>query len=415
MNKEQFIKYATDFSSLNNTSLEELKLLIDEFPHFQTAWVLYAKNLDKIKDVRFENNLKIAATHVADRRVLKHIIEGTYPTQLPNEKTSTQPENELETKSKIISNEIPQVNEDKDLIVPVKEFNSEHNETSANQKLEYTNSDTETLVPEIEELQINSKSPEQEELMTKIEDNSILSNINLQSEKTTDKEQEINNLDPITAKSESNYIPDTSSADRILQNIESIKSGETSTATSDSDADDKKQDLEQIITQRLKELGINQEHKKSNLYPENGIEILDSDEFTKSETSSNKEKQYAKPNLKSEDFLNFEFENQSSAKNDKKNIELNIEQKTELIDKFLSSNPRIVSQKNYTSNGSLSADLALSENEELFSETLAKIYIKQSHFDKAILTYEKLCLKYPEKNIYFAGQIEKIKELIKNK
>ncbi len=46
------------------------------------------------------------------------------------------------------------------------------------------------------------------------------------------------------------------------------------------------------------------------------------------------------------------------------------------------------------------------------TETLAKIYLKQGMYKQAILAYEKLSLKYPEKNIYFAAQIEEVKKLM---
>ena len=53
------------------------------------------------------------------------------------------------------------------------------------------------------------------------------------------------------------------------------------------------------------------------------------------------------------------------------------------------------------------------ESPEFVTETLAKIYMRQGMYKQAILAYEKLSLKYPEKNTYFAGQIEEVKKLIK--
>ncbi len=55
---------------------------------------------------------------------------------------------------------------------------------------------------------------------------------------------------------------------------------------------------------------------------------------------------------------------------------------------------------------------SVDEDDGYFTETLAKIYIKQHRYTKALEIIRRLSLKYPKKNAYFADQIRSLEYLI---
>ena len=82
--------------------------------------------------------------------------------------------------------------------------------------------------------------------------------------------------------------------------------------------------------------------------------------------------------------------------------------KAELIDKFIETSPKIPPIKPgivFTPN----LDLNKEDNSYLMTETLAKVYLEQKKYQKAIQAYEILILKYPEKSSFFAAKIEALK------
>jgi len=83
-----------------------------------------------------------------------------------------------------------------------------------------------------------------------------------------------------------------------------------------------------------------------------------------------------------------------------------------LIDDFLRKNPRIEGNNSLEYPSYDVSEHSVEEHDSFITDTLAHIYVRQGLYLKAIQAYEKLCLKYPEKNAYFAAQIEEIKRLI---
>jgi len=89
--------------------------------------------------------------------------------------------------------------------------------------------------------------------------------------------------------------------------------------------------------------------------------------------------------------------------------------KAELIDEFIKNLPGISRPKSTFFDPVDAAKTSITDQENVISETLAKIYFDQKYFEKAIKIYERLSLKFPEKSSYFAALIEKAKNELKSK
>tara|TARA_Y100000739_G_scaffold126800_1_gene109306 strand:- start:428 stop:1027 length:600 start_codon:yes stop_codon:yes gene_type:complete len=86
-----------------------------------------------------------------------------------------------------------------------------------------------------------------------------------------------------------------------------------------------------------------------------------------------------------------------------------VEKKLDLIDEFIKNSPKIEFSKEEKSDNEIITNTKIKD--ELITETLAKIYVTQKKFNKAIKAYDILSLKYPKKSSFFADQINYIKKL----
>lgn len=141
-------------------------------------------------------------------------------------------------------------------------------------------------------------------------------------------------------------------------------------------------------------------------------------EFTKSDTHSFSEwlkLTKAKPIERSEEIS--EKKNKPSKVSSEASTQEEKERKYELIDKFIQERPKIIPSENTANSNKKEEQKNLATpytqpSDSLMTETLAKVYLQQKNYKKAIQAYKILILKNPEKSGFFADQIRAIDKLI---
>ena len=110
-------------------------------------------------------------------------------------------------------------------------------------------------------------------------------------------------------------------------------------------------------------------------------------------------------------FINYDFYQKVFNRGKVEKVKTKKDNKYFLINRFIENNPKISSLKKDET-----IEVVIPKNKadkSLMTETLAKVYLEQKKFSKAIKAYEILSLKYPEKSGFFADQIKGIKKLTK--
>lgn len=89
--------------------------------------------------------------------------------------------------------------------------------------------------------------------------------------------------------------------------------------------------------------------------------------------------------------------------------EAKVRRPQEVIDRFIRANPRIGRLREEQSPRVVDlARASVEEQEELVTETMALLYVRQGQVERARRAYAQLALKYPEKSTYFAAALKNL-------
>lgn len=397
------INYIDKPEKLNQNSLKDLSELVGKYPFFQTLRLLHIKNVQIIEGAVAKEELNHTAAFVADRKVLYYLLH-----KLPQADESIEPITQQEIKPVSLGKEIKDTLRDN------------ISETVSNQ-LDCLNRKIDEDIQLIPGLAIDVRKQygqgiQLDEKIFSLRKKSAREKkhdeyFELIDENIQEKDihySEILNKKESTYKSvqeaeDDTFVLDESSVERSQK--------ESGIIRKEKEINNNRQDTDQLSVTKISkavELDTPSNNSCSERSPDKSSSdnILDDHDLTEKRQGNDLkvpefETETSKPSIEEQSSEVKNTEEQS----DKIQVQLS------LIDKFIRENPRIVPNVNQVQNIDISTE-SVREHESFFTDTLAKIYVKQGNFAKAILAYEKLSLKYPEKSTYFAGQISEIKKLI---
>ena len=426
-------------ASLINADVQNLETLIEKFPYCQLLHSFYSKALFIKKDEAYEPSLQRSALYAPDRKILHAIInkpETLISLYAPIDEVDveTPSDSRLDQNSSVIDNEEEvSFEEVSDVTIeqPLQNLSNhsinELGELESPISLEGEEELIEkTITPEAlkeDELRVEEEDIQHPELVDNI--SSILQksaaqeNDEVVGEKAKDKE---------TIEEEKLIFSSITSSDffAVEEKLDAIKDTLTNQAK-----------LEALVTNQkiLEQKGHVNSHsteKQVSKYDDDQMPYtflwwLNKTRKEHAETYqpyvSHKSNQADNVKKLHSDELNHQiieniFHLQSPIKVTEtklleKKIPLEFKRKEEeIIEKFIKEEPQIKPPKPENLTMENKAKKSAEDPNDLVSETLASIYTDQMLFHKAIDTYKKLSLKFPEKRAYFADQILELEKKI---
>ena len=89
--------YIEKYKDLNKNDFNEIKKILEEFPYFQTAHLLYVKSANNIKSSKFNNIITKSSAFITDREMLYKLLTNkidnidTYAENKPQNRAETKP------------------------------------------------------------------------------------------------------------------------------------------------------------------------------------------------------------------------------------------------------------------------------------------------------------------------------------
>ena len=426
MNINDFYKYIESPDHLNAANIAELQDVLEAYPYFQTMHLLYLKALYNQNNFKFNDQLKFSSVHLNNRKKLlyflkdKHFLSEEHvplKEEIGKKESETQKEKQIDLEP-VLQQEPKQKPLNKVENKPIERSLKAEGKESNVDKVEDKQIEKQVVKPSVSVKKQIKKQTVVDEIKTEVKTESkslssqeIKKDIKVKTSQTKESEaQKIiqKRLAELAAKPKSKLDKQEdkssektkkSKLDLSLSKLDLKKTKEKKESINDND-DDVLAELSDLIQVAAPtEYFVGEELKVA----------------PKREIKQNVEKKLASVDKQSFSYwLDYlQKKKESTSKTDEPS---NTEKKTDLIDNFLSDPQSKIIRPSTTSETGAS-DLSSKEEDTktddagFMTDTLAQIYIKQKYYDKAIDAYHKLSLKYPKKNTYFAGQIEKIKKL----
>ena len=344
MNKTLFNTLILDPGNVDPKYKKELKNLVDDFPYSANIRLLYLSALLNDTDIHFEEELKKTAGYISDRRVLRQLI------------------NKPDTKEYYIVNET---------IVKVKQKEPESliiSDTDEHLHTSHEIIEKVTDIKEEESLQVKATAevlPETKDIKPEIE---IEDSETRKSEDGITKEPEKKPLpeEELISTPKEPIQPSTSFIPELENQI--ISSAVNASLSLEVD----KASAEIKLEER-------QAQKEENNDPKSFLEWI-----SVSATE-------VKPEVSPKQAERLAFKKRAES----------------LINEFITNQPKIKPKKEFYSPENM-AKKSLIDNENIVTETLAKVYADQGNISKAKSIYEQLILRFPEKKSYFTSLIRNL-------